>query len=113
MRFLAILLYLFPVPAFAHWGHLPELAGHSHWIGMAAAAAAAAAAIVLAFALAQPTPLLSVLLWGRFAAPSRLGGLPSQLPFTLCFRFVIVPFNGVSAQISQLLFGDPLQAALG
>ena len=41
MRFLAILLYLFPVPAFAHWGHLPELAGHSHWIGMAAAAAAA------------------------------------------------------------------------
>jgi len=42
MRFLAILLYLFPVPAFAHWGHLPELAGHSHWIGMAAAAAAAA-----------------------------------------------------------------------
>jgi len=44
MRFLTILLYLFPVPAFAHWGHLPELAGHSHWIGMAAAAAAAAAA---------------------------------------------------------------------
>ena len=44
MRFLAILLYLFPVPALAHWGHLPELAGHSHWIGMAAAAAAAAAA---------------------------------------------------------------------
>ena len=44
MRFLAILLYLFPVPASAHWGHLPELAGHSHWIGMAAAAAAAAAA---------------------------------------------------------------------
>lgn len=44
MRFLAILLYLFPVPAFAHWGHLPELAGHSHWIGMAAGAAAAAAA---------------------------------------------------------------------
>jgi ADP-ribosylglycohydrolase len=44
MRFLAILLYFFPVPAFAHWGHLPELAGHSHWIGMAAAAAAAAAA---------------------------------------------------------------------
>ena len=44
MRLLAILLYLFPVPAFAHWGHLPELAGHSHWIGMAAAAAAAAAA---------------------------------------------------------------------
>ncbi len=44
MRFLAILLYLFPLPAFAYWGHLPELAGHSHWIGMAAAAAAAAAA---------------------------------------------------------------------
>ena len=44
MRLFAVLLCLIPIPAFAHWGHLPELAGHSHWIGMAAAAAAAAAA---------------------------------------------------------------------
>ena len=44
MRFFVILFFLVPLPAFAHWGHLPELAGHSHWIGMAAAAAAAAAA---------------------------------------------------------------------
>ena len=44
MRFFVILFCLVPLPAFAHWGHLPELAGHSHWIGMAAAAAAAAAA---------------------------------------------------------------------
>ena len=41
MRLFAVLLCLIPIPAFAHWGHLPELAGHSHWIGMAAAAAAA------------------------------------------------------------------------
>ena len=41
MRLFAVLLCLIPIPAFAHWGHLPELAGHSHWIGMAAATAAA------------------------------------------------------------------------
>ena len=35
MRFFVILFFLVPLPAFAHWGHLPELAGHSHWIGMA------------------------------------------------------------------------------
>ena len=51
MRFFVILFFLVPLPAFAHWGHLPELAGHSHWIGMAAAAAAAAAA-----ATAELTP---------------------------------------------------------
>jgi chromate transport protein ChrA len=28
-------------PAYAHFGHVGELAGHSHWIGLAAAAAAA------------------------------------------------------------------------
>ena len=44
MRFFLILCFLVPLPAFAHGCHLPELAGHSHWIGMAAAAAAAAAA---------------------------------------------------------------------
>ena len=44
MRLFAILLCMIPMPAFAHWGHLPELVGHNHWIGLAAAAAAAAAA---------------------------------------------------------------------
>tara|TARA_B100000780_G_scaffold211425_1_gene151275 strand:- start:115 stop:324 length:210 start_codon:yes stop_codon:yes gene_type:complete len=42
MRVITIFLLLVPMPAFAHWGHLPELVGHSHWIGLAAAAAAAA-----------------------------------------------------------------------
>ena len=44
MRVITIFLLLVPMPAFAHWGHLPELVGHSHWIGLAAAAADAAAA---------------------------------------------------------------------
>jgi|TARA_B110000977_G_scaffold118550_1_gene152972 hypothetical protein len=44
MRVITIFLFLAPMPAFAHWGHLPELVGHSHWIGLAAAAAAAATA---------------------------------------------------------------------
>ena len=33
-----------PTPAFAHWGHVGELAGHGHWIAIGAAAAAAALA---------------------------------------------------------------------
>ncbi|MEQ8306742.1 MAG: hypothetical protein RIA09_09290 [Hoeflea sp.] len=33
-----------PTMAFAHGGHVGELAGHSHWVGWAAAAAAAALA---------------------------------------------------------------------
>ena len=41
MRVITIFLLLVPMPAFAHWGHLPELVGHSHWIGLAASAAAA------------------------------------------------------------------------
>ena len=44
MRVITSFLLLAPMPAFAHSGHLPELVGHSHWIGLAAAAAAAAAA---------------------------------------------------------------------
>ena len=27
-------------PSFAHWGHLGEIAGHSHWIGLGAIALA-------------------------------------------------------------------------
>ena len=48
--------YLFPTtlaviagaaPAAAHGGHLGELAGHSHWVGVAAALGAAALAAAL------------------------------------------------------------------
>ena len=38
---------LFAFPAHAHIGHVGELAGHSHWIGVAAAGAAAVIAIGL------------------------------------------------------------------
>ncbi len=40
----ATFLLASPVPAFAHMGHLGEVAGHSHWIGLAAALGAAAIA---------------------------------------------------------------------
>lgn len=33
--------FLTAFPAHAHFGHVGELAGHSHWIGIAAAGAAA------------------------------------------------------------------------
>ncbi|MTI43855.1 hypothetical protein JM93_02297 [Roseibium hamelinense] len=39
---------LVPTAAFAHAGHLGELAGHSHWIGVAALAGAVALAGALA-----------------------------------------------------------------
>ena len=40
---------LSPVAAFAHWGHLGELAGHGHLVaaGLAAAAAVAAAGLAV------------------------------------------------------------------
>lgn len=37
-------------PASAHVGHVGELAGHSHWIGIGAIAAAAALAAIIAAA---------------------------------------------------------------
>jgi len=37
-----------PTAAFAHAGHLGELAGHSHWVGVAALAGAALVAGVIA-----------------------------------------------------------------
>ncbi len=37
-----------PTSAFAHGGHLGELAGHSHWVGVAALAGAALVAGVIA-----------------------------------------------------------------
>ena len=39
MRLIAI---LFPLPALADPGHIADVAGHSHWIGLAAAGAAIA-----------------------------------------------------------------------
>jgi hypothetical protein len=45
---LAVFLALFAAtPAYAHLGHVGEVAGHSHWIGLAAASAAAAIAIAV------------------------------------------------------------------
>lgn len=47
-RRLAALIALFAAtPAQAHLGHVGEVAGHSHWIGLAATAAAAAIAVAV------------------------------------------------------------------
>lgn len=37
-----------PLPAFAHLGHVGEVAGHGHWLGYGALVAAAAALALLA-----------------------------------------------------------------
>lgn len=37
-----------PSQAFAHAGHVGELAGHAHWVGVAAVVAAATIAAILA-----------------------------------------------------------------
>ncbi|MHA7774526.1 DUF6732 family protein [Roseibium sp. M-1] len=39
---------LLPSSAYAHGGHLGELAGHSHWVGVAALAGAALVAGIIA-----------------------------------------------------------------
>ncbi len=44
------LTLLLPTQAFAHGGHLGELAGHAHWVGIAAVAGAAALAGLVALA---------------------------------------------------------------
>ncbi len=41
-------LFSMHASAHAHLGHLGELAGHSHWIGVGAVAAAAAIAVLVA-----------------------------------------------------------------
>ncbi|WP_420335525.1 DUF6732 family protein [Roseibium sp.] len=43
-----LLTVFLPSTAFAHGGHLGELAGHSHWIGVAAVAGAALVAGLVA-----------------------------------------------------------------
>jgi len=42
---ISVILALLAAPALAHPTHIIEVAGHSHWIGLAAIAAAAAAAL--------------------------------------------------------------------
>ena len=44
MKALAVVLSVFATPAFAHVGHLGEVAGHGHWIAAGALGAAALAA---------------------------------------------------------------------
>lgn len=39
-----VFFFAFATPAFAHMGHVGEVAGHSHWVGLAAALGAAAIA---------------------------------------------------------------------
>ncbi|MEM7289162.1 MAG: DUF6732 family protein, partial [Pseudomonadota bacterium] len=36
------------LPAYAHFGHLGEIAGHAHWLGLGAGLAAGAIAAALA-----------------------------------------------------------------
>ena len=47
---------LSPMTAFAHWGHLGELAGHGHLVAAGLAAAAAVAAAGLAVVKPQDAP---------------------------------------------------------
>lgn len=50
MRLVPAIVFLLaaPVGALAHGGHVGELAGHSHWVGVAAIFGAAAVAAVAA-----------------------------------------------------------------
>lgn len=47
MRALPLFAIFFATPAFAHAGHLADLAGHSHWLGLGALLGAAAVAGLL------------------------------------------------------------------
>jgi hypothetical protein len=46
--FVGLAVAVLPTSAFAHGGHLADLAGHSHWVGAAALAGAALIAGVIA-----------------------------------------------------------------
>ena len=48
IHLIGLLTVFTPSTAFAHGGHLGELAGHAHWIGVAAVAGAALVAGVVA-----------------------------------------------------------------
>jgi len=46
MKFLfSLIMAMMAAPAFAHPTHIIEVAGHNHWLGLAAIAAAAAVAL--------------------------------------------------------------------
>lgn len=45
MRFFTLLFVILPFPAMADLGHLTDVAGHGHWLGVAALGAAIAIAI--------------------------------------------------------------------
>ena len=42
---ISVMLVMMAAPAFAHPTHIIEVAGHNHWLGLAAIAAAAAVAL--------------------------------------------------------------------
>lgn len=48
MRLFSIAVILMPTPALAHWGHVGEVAAHSHWIALGALVAAGALAGAIA-----------------------------------------------------------------
>lgn len=45
MRILAFIFVILPFPAMADLGHLTDVAGHGHWLGVAALGAAIAISI--------------------------------------------------------------------
>ena len=48
LRGLSTLAFVLAVtPAYAHWGHLGDLAGHSHWVGLGAVIVAGTIAAAL------------------------------------------------------------------
>ena len=56
MILLSILSFSLPATAHAHMGHVGELAGHSHWVGIAAVLGAAAIAALAAKAAKGKEP---------------------------------------------------------
>lgn len=45
--FVFLICMVMPTSLWAHWGHLADVAGHGHWIGLAALGAAIGTAIWL------------------------------------------------------------------
>ncbi len=56
MRYLFLFPVMMPASALAHAGHVAEVAGHTHWIGLAAAVGAAVLGAWLAGSKAKETP---------------------------------------------------------
>lgn len=45
--FISLTSFVFATPAFAHLGHVGELAGHAHWVGLGALVVAGALAAAI------------------------------------------------------------------